>query len=303
MVEEAANALFPVYRELHHQAAAGSLLFIDDTPAQILELGKPRSDSPEDSTRQGAFTTGILSRIGEHWVALYLSGPRHAGENVRELLASRPEDLPPPIQMSDALSRNLLPSQLVVLGLCLVHSRRNFFEIRDFYPEVCQQVLETIKAVYQHEAAIQEQQLSPTQRLAYHQEESLPLLQQLRDWLSQQMEVREIEPNSALGKATAYFLKHWKGLTGFCRIAGAPLDNNPAERMLKLAILLRKNCYFFKTEHGAAVGGILMSLIQTARLAGANPFHFLETLLTRPREVRQAPGLWLPWNYRAQLTG
>ena len=168
MVEEAADTLFPLYRELHRQAAGGNLLFIDDTRALILALGKPRADNPKDRGRQGVFTTGILSRIGEQWVALYLSGPRHAGENVRQLLALRPGDLPPPIQMSDALSRNLLPGQLVVLVLCLVHSRRNFFEIRDFYPEVCQQVLETIKTVYKHEASIQEQGLSPTQRLAYH---------------------------------------------------------------------------------------------------------------------------------------
>jgi transposase len=301
MVEEAANLLFPVYRELRRQAAGGSLLFIDDTHALILELLKKGARSEEPSTRQGIFTTGILSRFEEHWVALYLSGTKHAGENIRELLALRPPDLPRPIQMSDALSRNLLASPLVVLVLCLVHARRNFFEIRDFYPDACQKVLETIKAVYQLEANIQKQKLGPAERLKQHQQISLPLLEDLRHWLSGQLADKQIEPNSALGKAANYFLKHWQGLTGFCRIAGAPLDNNPAERVLKLAILWRKNSYFFKTEHGAAVGGILMSLIQTARLARANPFHFLETLLAHPQEVKKAPVLWLPWNYQAQL--
>jgi hypothetical protein len=88
---------------------------------------------------------------------------------------------------------------------------------------------------------------------------------------------------------------------GFCRHEGAPLDNSAVERVLKLPIQNRKNSYFFKTGHGADVGCLLMSMIKTASQAGVSPFAYLEALLQHRSVLRQAPGLWLPWNYRAQL--
>jgi transposase len=82
---------------------------------------------------------------------------------------------------------------------------------------------------------------------------------------------------------------------------GAPLDNNLVERILKLPILLRKNAYFFKTSHGAAVGSLLMSMIKTATQSGVNPFSYLQTLLEHRYELRRNVELWLPWNYHSVL--
>ena len=87
-----------------------------------------------------------------------------------------------------------------------------------------------------------------------------------------------VEPNSGLGKAITYFLRHWKGLTAFLREAGAPLDNNICERALKRAVLHRKNALFYRTLHGSEVGDLFMSLIHTCELAGANPFDYLTQL-------------------------
>jgi len=68
--------------------------------------------------------------------------------------------------------------------------------------------------------------------------------------------------------------------------------------MLKRAILHRKNSLFYKTENGARVGDLYMSLIATARLAGADPFDYLVQLQRHAKRVREAPGEWMPWNYR-----
>jgi transposase len=88
------------------------------------------------------------------------------------------------------------------------------------------------------------------------------------------------------------------------RVAGAPLDNNAVERALKQFILMRKNSLFYKTEHGAAVGDILSSLIQTCRLNGVNPWDYLVTIMRRRKEARREPDLFLPWNYqRAETAG
>jgi hypothetical protein len=95
-----------------------------------------------------------------------------------------------------------------------------------------------------------------------------------------------------------YLLKHWERLTLFLRQAGAPLDNNVCERALKKAILHRKNSLFYKTQNGARVGDLFMSLIHTAELCGANPFDYLTQLQRHAEELAAAPAQWMPWNYR-----
>src|SRR5262245_13692351 len=85
-----------------------------------------------------------------------------------------------------------------------------------------------------------------------------PTMHQLHDWLTRQLDEKLAEPNSALGSATRYVLRHWEKLTLFLRQAGAPLDNNLCERALKKAILHRKNAPFYRTENGARVGDLFM---------------------------------------------
>ena len=82
------------------------------------------------------------------------------------------------------------------------------------------------------------------------------------------------------------------------RQAGAPIDNNIAERALKKAILHRKSALFYKTMNGAHVGDLFMSLIHTCELNKANPFDYLTELLRHPVEMKASPAEWMPWNYR-----
>jgi len=93
-------------------------------------------------------------------------------------------------------------------------------------------------------------------------------------------------------------LKHWQKLTLFLRQAGAPLDNNICERALKKAILHRKNALFFKTQNGARVGDMYMSLIHTCEVNKVNPLDYLVTLLDNSEAVAAHPERWMPWNYR-----
>jgi transposase len=126
----------------------------------------------------------------------------------------------------------------------------------------------------------------------------------LHAWLQLQFENKLVEPNSALGDAINYLLKRWEPLTLFLRQAGAPLDNNLCERALKKAILHRRNSMFYKTRHGAHVGGMYMSLIYTCELNGANPFDYLNQLQLQlnATNVSQQPERWMPWNYRESVT-
>jgi transposase IS66 family protein len=121
-------------------------------------------------------------------------------------------------------------------------------------------------------------------------------LQQLHQWLEARFALKQVEPNSGLGKAITYLLRHWKGLTAFLREAGAPLDNNVCERALKRAVLHRKNALFYRTLRGAEAGDLFMSLIHTCELSNANPFDYLAELQKHPAELASNPAAWMPWN-------
>ena len=299
IVENAANkGPHPAYRELVRQAAQGEVIHNDDTPAKILEVIKEIS---EQSLRKGTFTTGMVSTNGDNKIALFFTGTKHAGENMTELLKHRQTELDPPIQMCDALSRNLPDNLQTILANCLTHGRRNFVEVAHNFPEETAYVIDQIAAVYKTDETAREQNLSPQERLNLHQKESGPVMESLKSWCSAQLEEKKTEPNSSLGKAISYMLKHWEPLTLFLRVPGAPLDNNICERILKKAILHRKNALFFKTEHGAFIGDIFMSLIHTCNLGGVNPFDYLVALQKHSPEVFKNPGNWMPWNYQAAL--
>ena len=309
----------PTFDELIRQAAQGDVVYNDDTGVKILEMMGERArqaalaeaagedeaaDSAEGSAeRTGMFTSGIVSTGEGHKIALFLSGRQHAGENLKDVLTQRAADLPPPIQMCDALSRNRPGELATILANCLAHGRQQFVDVADRFPEECRHVLEAIAVIYHNDALARERNLSPEERLLFHQTESGPTMEDLHVWLGQQFEERLVEPNSALGKAIAYLLRHWKELTLFLRVPGAPLDNNLCEQVLKKSILHRKNALFYKTSRGAHVGDILMSLIGTCELCGANSFDYLTALDRHTSEAAKNPQGWMPWNYRETLEG
>ncbi len=284
--------LVPAYEGLIDKAAQGELIHNDDTTMKILSFLK----DPE-SERKGIFTTGLVSYWQNHRIALFRTGGQHAGENLNDLLKRRATGLAPPIQMCDALSRNVSHDFQTILSNCLVHARRQFVELVDRFPEECTYVIEQLGLIYQQEALIREEGLSPEDRLLRHQTYSQPVMDDLESWARKQLEENLVEPNSGLGKAIKYLLNHWTKLTCFLRVPGTPLDNNLCERVLKHAILNRKNALFYKTQRGAHVGDLFMSLIHTAQLAGVNPLDYLTWLLQNGRDLEHSPDAYLPWNY------
>jgi hypothetical protein len=204
--------------------------------------------------------------------------------------------------MCDALSRNRSKEFDVLLSHCLPHGRRNFVDVAENFPTECQKVLESLAQVFRNDGQAKQLNLGPEPRLRFHQEHSQPVMEALQAWMKEQMEQKKVEPNSGLGEAIAYMLNHWEPLTLFLRHPGAPLSNNICERALKMAILHRKNSLGYKTQNGARVGDLFMSLIHTCRLNGVNPFDYLTTLQRHASGVKTNPGQWLPWNYNQTIT-
>jgi len=305
IVKEITGVLKPAYQELIRQAAQGEVVYNDDTTMKILTMMPARSPTEEcaeeKSERTGVFTSGIVSTREGRRIALFFTGRKHAGENLAEVLSKRASELGPPIQMCDALSRNPPKEFQVILANCIAHGRRKFVEVAENFPEECRYVLEQLREVYENDALAREQGMSPEQRLHFHQVESGPRMKDLEAWFKKQFAERKVEPNSGLGEAILYMQKYWDKLTLFLRQAGAPLDNNIVERTLKMAILHRKNAMFYKTQNGARVGDLFMSLIYTCQFCGANPFDYLTELQRHRRELFRNSPDWMPWNYRNAL--
>jgi transposase len=301
---------YPIFKWLETLAAQGEVIFQDDTPQRILTLieenhrarvraqaqGKTKTEE-----RTGMQTTALMVQVGARRICLYYTGRRHAGENLAALLRKREPDRGKPVVMSDALSSNNAEEATLIRCHCLAHGRRKFSELDEAFPAESAVVVNALKDVFDHDEYARVEQLTAQARLAYHQRKSGPIMRKLKRWLERQTAQRLVEPNSSLGKAIAYMIDHWDTLTRFLHEPGAPIDNNLAERALKLAIRQRKNSLFYATEHSAYIASILTSVIATCVQAGVNALGYLVALQDHRQEVFANPGAWLPWNYEVAL--
>jgi transposase len=308
--EMVGDCTHPIFKCLEQLAAQGEIIFQDDTPGRVLTLieenqnarakaraqGKAKADE-----RTGMQTTVLIVQVGERRICLYYTGRRHAGENLAVLLTKREPDHDKPLVMSDALPSNNAQEDALIRCHCLAHGRRQFSELDEAFPAESAVVVNALKDVFDHEEYTRVEQLTAQDRLAYHQRKSGPIMKKLKRWLEQQTVQRLVEPNSSLGKAIAYLLDHWETLTRFLHRPGAPLENNVAERALKLAIRQRKNSLFYATEHSAYIASILTSVIATCVQAGVNALDYLVAVQDHRHQVFANPSAWLPWNYEAAL--
>lgn len=304
VVSQAEPIFTPVHEELIRQGAQGKVLHNDDTNMVVLEYSKENQEREERGDapgRTGVFTTGIIAVTDVVRIALFFTGRNHAGENLGRVLGKRDEELGPAIQMCDALACNVPPEFETIVCNCIPHSRRQYVDVVEDFPDECRFVIETLREVFKNDAKAREQGMTDEERLEFHRKESKRLMASLRLWMCKQFKERRVEPNSGLGKAIKYMQKHWRKLTRFLFVAGAPLDNNIVERSLKKAIIHRKNSLFYKTENGARVGDLYMSIIATCQLAGANPSDYLTEIQRNAAAVAKDPASWMPWNYRATL--
>lgn len=298
-----AQALEPVVEQLLYLGAQSALFHNDDTTMRIAAVRR-EIQAEADPERTGIFTTGIVCESpgdGAPSIRLLFTGRRHAGENLNQVLAKRQEGSVSPLHMCDALDRNEPADHSTELCHCLVHARRNFIEIRAAFPNECRRVVETLAVVYRVEAECRKGGVDDDERLRRHQTHSQPVMEALKKEFTDATAQKKVEPNSDLGGAIQYMVKHWSTLTRFLVTPGAPLDNNVAERLLKSAILHRKNSMHYRNQKGADVGDRFMTVIETCRANDINPFDYMLAVARNHEAVKADPGSWMPWNYLANL--
>jgi hypothetical protein len=233
-VEHVADCAYPVFETLLTLAAQGEVIYQDDTHVRILALlaEKQKAEAAgQPLARSGMPTTGLVIEPESHVICLYFSGRAHAGENLAALLSRREVDRNQPLVMSDALAAHHLDDETAVIrSHCLAHGRRAFTDIDEVFPAECEHALTVLDPVFAHDATALQEKMTAADRLAYHPTPSRPRLTELKSWMEAQFADRLVEPNSRLGKAFPYLLKHWEPLTRFLTVPGVPIDNRLVSR-------------------------------------------------------------------------
>ena len=223
VVQQAAARLTPAFAELAEQAAEGSVLYNDDTTMRILNFTQEaRTEALPPGARAdrtGVFTSGLVAETAHGPIALFKTGPGHAGEHLAGVLDRR-EAPDPPIQMSDGLSRNKPGDHPTLAASCLPHARRKYVDVANAFPDEVAFVLKTLREVFRTDQQARQKGLSPPDRLLLHQQESAPRMKVLEDWMARQFAEHTVEPHSGLGQAISYMQNHWQKLTLFLRVPG-----------------------------------------------------------------------------------
>ena len=161
----------------------------------------------------------------------------------------------------------------VTLMHCLVHSRRKFFEAKDYNKEKACDMLGLISQLYAIEKECRKDQLAPEQIHQRRQNDSIPILNQIREWLEEN--IQPSLPTNPLQQAINYMLKRWDGLIEYTKDGNLLPDNNLIENQIRPMALGRKNYMFCGSHNGANKATILYSLLGTCKLNDINPFRWL----------------------------
>lgn len=302
-VELVCDAIYPVYQHLFELAADAKHYYLDDTTHRILDakpVEKKIRNSEKTRLRSGVYTSGVIASLKTgHDIVLFETNIGHAGEFIDRILYKRKVTIAP-ILMSDALASNQPSTCDVDTSLCNSHARRQFVDVINHFPEEVENILARYGEIWSNEHKVIELQLTARERLEYHQQHSLPILEAIKCWGETHFANESIEENSGLGKAISYFLKHYEGLSLFCHHEGVKIDNNRIEAMLKIVVRDRKNAMFHKTLLGATIGDVITSMIATGNEAGINVFEYFTRLQRDADDAKKHPEKYLPWNYLDQ---
>lgn len=260
-----ATVLQPTFEALQHHVLAAPVIGADETWWRLLGGSAPNkrwwawSVASED-----AVTYTILESRSQDAARQVLNGYR--GIVIADGYGAY-----------DALAR---AGPSFTLAHCWAHVRRKFVEAEEHYPAPCAEVLDLIGQLYAVERSCLDIEVGTSEdlradalalRTAQRRERSTPIVAAIRTWAHQQRAL----PESSLGKAVAYMLGLWPGLTRFLDDPRIALDNNATERGLRGLVVGRKNHYGSRSKRGTEVAALFYSLIESAKLCGVEPKAYL----------------------------
>lgn len=289
-VGRAAFLLRPVHERLLDRLKASPKLFADETTAPVLDPGRGRTKTGQlfayardDRPWGGSDPPGVA----------YVYAPDRTAERPIAHLAGFTG-----ILQVDGYGgyRALARRNAVTLAFCWAHVRRRFYELAAAGPApIAAEALMRIAALYRIEDEIRGRPAE--ERRAARLERSRPLVEALEPWL--RMKLQLISQKTKLAEAIRYTLSRWLGLCLFLDDGRVEIDNNVVERSIRPLALTRKNALFAGSDGGAENWATLASLIETCKLCGIEPYHYLADVITRIVDGHPNSHLdaLLPWAY------
>ncbi len=180
---------------------------------------------------------------------------------------------------------------------CLAHALRKLFDLHAAnQSQIAAAALQQFAQIYEIEREVKE--FNAEQRLAIRQDKTRPILDALHAWMALQR--RKVPDGSATAKALDYSLKRWAALVRFAGDGQLPVDNNWIENQIRPIAIGRNNWLFAGSLRAGQRAAAVMSLIQSARMNGHDPYAYLRDVMTRlPLQRASQIGELLPHRWQS----
>ncbi|MDH4274108.1 MAG: IS66 family transposase [Gammaproteobacteria bacterium] len=286
-VKRAIALLNPIYDAQLLSVHQSTILAMDETPIKA---------TPKKDGKRGMKTGYYWPVYGDKDEVVFPFAMSRGTQSLHAILGDYQGTL-----LSDgyaAYDRYTHRVESVVHANCWVHWRRTFLEAENTEPERVKHVLETIGALYRHEERQRTQNLNTEAILAYRATHEKPLVDQLFEWLENQLNANDLLPTDAFTKAVKYGLSRRAELSVFLSDPNVAMDTNHVERALRVIPMGKKNWLFCWTEAGAKDVGVIQSLLATCKLHGIDYYTYLVDVLQRVGQHPQSkvheltPRIW-----------
>ena len=278
--------LQPLVDALCEAVLTHGVVHADETPVQMLTPGAKK-------THRAYVWAYATSQFSDLAAVVYDFSPSRAGEHARAFLGHWNGKL-----VCDDFAGYKAGFELGVTEIgCMAHARRKFFDLHATNKsQIAEKALHYIAALYEVEREVRE--LEPGDRQRIRQEKAAPIADALHTWMTAQRQL--VSEGSAIAKALDYSLKRWIALTRYLDDGAVPIDNNWCENPIRPWALGRSNWLFAGSLRSGKRAAAIMSLIQSARLNGHDPYAYLKDVLTRLPTQRASeitellPHRWAP---------
>ena len=259
--------LQPLVDALKEELLAHRVLHADETPVAMLKPGNGKTHR----AYLWAYAPGAFEGMK---AVVYDFCETRAGEHARAFLGEWRGSL----VCDDFAGYKASFTQGVTEAGCLAHARRKFFDLHAANKsQIAEHAIRQLAQVYEIEQQVKE--MPEAQRLEIRQQRSRPIMDALHEWMLRQRQ--QVAGNSATAKALDYSLKRWTALTRFIDDGQLPVDNNWIENQIRPIAVGRGNWLFAGSLRAGQRAAAVMSLIQSARLNGHDPYAYLKDVLTR----------------------
>ncbi len=269
--------LTPLADALRDFIVGQAVVHADETPIKLLAPGKGKTSRAYVWVYR---TTNFVAVQGKGRAVVYDFSTSRGGHNARRVLQGFGGTL-----VSDDFSGyHALQAQGVTAALCMAHARRKLFEAHQFNgSEIAAHAVALIGKLYEVERDARE--LQPEARRLLRQQHAKPVAEALHAWLIEQRP--KLAKADVTAKAIDYSLSNWTGLTRYLDDGNVPIDNNAAENAVRPLAVGRKNWLFVGSQQAGERAAVVLSLIESAKLNGHDPWAYLKDVFERLPTLKQ----------------